>query len=77
VRTRRQGIDRMLALLAEAGPLEAVGAMHSGAPELLDEVRQRLVAAYPELDLTSGQIGPVVGTYAGPRAVGVACLRAG
>jgi DegV family protein with EDD domain len=77
VRNRRQGIDRMLALLAEAGPLEAVGAMHSGAPELLDEVRARLVAAYPELDLTSGQIGPVVGTYAGPRAVGVACLRAG
>ena len=77
VRNRRQGIDRMLALLAEAGPLEAVGAMHSGAPELLDEVRQRLVAAYPELDLTTGEIGPVVGTYAGPRAVGVACLRAG
>lgn len=77
VRNRRQGIDRMLALLAEAGPLEAVGAMHSGAPELLDEVRARLVAAYPELDLTTGEIGPVVGTYAGPRAVGVACLRAG
>jgi DegV family protein with EDD domain len=77
VRNRRQGIDRMLALLAEAGPLEAVGAMHSGAPELLDEVRARLVAAYPELHLASGEIGPVVGTYAGPRAVGVACLRAG
>jgi DegV family protein with EDD domain len=77
VRNRRQGIDRIVALLAEAGPLEAVGAMHSGAPELLDEVRARLVAAYPELDLTTGEIGPVVGTYAGPRAVGVACLRAG
>jgi DegV family protein with EDD domain len=77
VRNRRQGIDRMLALLAEAGPLEAVGTMHSGAPELLDEVRPRLLAAYPELGLDSGEIGPVVGTYAGPRAVGVACLRAG
>ncbi len=77
VRNRRQGIDRMLALLAEAGPLEAVGTMHSGAPELLAEVRPRLVAAYPELDLGSGEIGPVVGTYAGPRALGVACLRAG
>ncbi len=77
VRNRRQGIDRMLALLTEAGPLEAVGSMHSGAPELLDEVRPRLESAYPELDLGTGQIGPVVGTYAGPRAVGVACLRAG
>jgi DegV family protein with EDD domain len=77
VRNRRQGIDRMLALLAEAGPLEAVGTMHSGAPTLLEEVRPRLVAAYPELELGAGEIGPVVGTYAGPGAVGVACLRAG
>ena len=77
VRNRRQGIDRMLALLAEAGPLEAVGTMHSGAPELLDEIRPRLTAAYPELDLGTGEIGPVVGTYAGPRGIGAACLRAG
>jgi DegV family protein with EDD domain len=76
VRNRRQGIDRMLALLTEAGSLEAMGAMHSGAPELLDEVRPRLVAAHPELELHTGQVGPVVGTYAGPRALGVACLRA-
>lgn len=77
VRNRRQGIDRMLALLAGAGPLEAVGTMHSGAPALLDEVRPRLAAAWPELDLATGEIGPVVGTYAGPGALGVACLRAG
>ncbi|TMD00965.1 MAG: DegV family protein [Chloroflexi bacterium] len=77
VRNRRQGIDRMLALLAEAGPLEAVGTMHSGAPRLLEEVRPRLTAAYPELELGTGQIGPVVGTYAGPGAIGAACLRAG
>lgn len=77
VRNRRQGIDRMLALLAEAGPLEAVGTMHSGAPELLEEVRPRLLAAYPELDVSTGQIGPVVGTYAGPGGIGAACLRAG
>jgi DegV family protein with EDD domain len=76
VRNRRQGIDRMLALLAEAGPLEAVGTMHSGAGELVDEISPRLVAAYPELKLRTGQIGPVVGTYAGPKALGVACLRA-
>jgi DegV family protein with EDD domain len=77
VRSRRQGLDRMLALLAAAGPLEAVGTMHSAAPELVDEVRPRLVDAYPELRLASGQLGPVVGTYAGPKAIGVAGMRAG
>jgi DegV family protein with EDD domain len=77
VRSRRQGLDRMLALLAAAGPLEAVGTMHSAAPELVDELRPRLVDAYPELHLGTGQLGPVVGTYAGPKAIGVAGMRAG
>jgi DegV family protein with EDD domain len=77
VRSRRQGLDRMLALLAAAGPLEAVGTMHSAAPELVDELRPRLVDAYPELQLGTGQLGPVVGTYAGPKAIGVAGMRAG
>jgi DegV family protein with EDD domain len=77
VRSRRQGLDRMLALLAAAGPLEAVGTMHSAAPELVDELRPRLVDAYPELKLGTGQLGPVVGTYAGPKAIGVAGMRAG
>ena len=76
VRNRQQGIARMLELVAAQGPLEAVSTMHSGAAEMLDEVRRRLVAAYPELDLIAGQLGPVVGTYAGPDAIGVAFLRA-
>jgi len=76
VRSRQQGIARMLELVAAEGPLEAVATMHSGAPQLLDDVRRRLTAAYSELDLIAGQLGPVVGTYAGPEAIGVAFLRA-
>jgi DegV family protein with EDD domain len=76
LRSRQQGIARMLDLINAEGALEAVGTMHSDAPELLEEARQRLVAAYPELDLVAGQLGPVVGTYTGPKAIGIAFMRA-
>lgn len=76
VRSRKQGIERMLELVTAAGPLEAVGTMHTDTPEALEDVRRRLDAAYPELDLITGQLGAVVGTYAGPQAIGVAFMRA-
>lgn len=77
VRNRAQGMARLYELVAAAGPLEALGTMHGGAPELLEEMRRGLGLRYPGLDLVTGQLGPVVGTYAGPKAIGVALLRAG
>jgi DegV family protein with EDD domain len=75
VRNRQQGITRLLELVTAAGPLEAVGVMDTDTPEAVDDVRRRLEAAYPELDLVCGQLGAVVGTYAGPGAIGVAFMR--
>jgi len=76
VRSRQQGVVKMLDLVTAQGALEAVATMHSDAPELLEEARSRLVAAYPELDLITGQLGPVVGTYTGPKAIGIAFMKA-
>lgn len=76
VRSRQQGLAKMLEVLAGEGPLEALATMHSGAPELLEAVDGRLTRAYPELDVTTGQLGPVVGVYAGPGSIGIAALRA-
>jgi fatty acid-binding protein DegV len=50
--------------------------MHSGAPDLLEAVDPQLTQAYPELDITTGQLGPVVGVYAGPGGLGIALMRA-
>ena len=63
--------------LAEAGPLEAVGAMHCGAPELLALIARGSAPPTRTLDVITGQLGAVVGTYSGPGGVGVALLRAG
>lgn len=77
VRSRKQGIDRMVEIAAAQRPLEALGVFHCGAPDLLDMVGSRLRADNPGLDVLEGQLGAVVGTYSGPGGVGIALLRAG
>jgi DegV family protein with EDD domain len=76
VRSRQQGLAKMVELVRGQGPLQAVAMMHSTAPEAAAELRSRLTELLPELDVPLGQLGPVVGTYSGPGAVGVAVLRA-
>lgn len=77
VRSRSQGIEELLTRVRSQLPLESIGAMHADAPALLDVIRERVAGDCPELTLATGQLGPVVGTYTGPGAIGVACLRAG
>jgi DegV family protein with EDD domain len=77
VRSKQQGVAKMVELVQGNGPLEAISMMHGAAAGAAEEVRSRLTQVLPELDIPLGQLGPVVGTYAGPGSVGVAVLRAG
>jgi DegV family protein with EDD domain len=77
VRSKQQGVAKMVDLVRGNGPLEAISMMHGAAADAAGEVRSRLTQLLPELDIPFGQLGPVVGTYAGPGSVGVAVLRAG
>ena len=74
VRSRRQGIEMITELLQERLPLRRVAAFHCGAPELLPVLVKRLRSALPDVELVTGQVGPVVGTYTGPGGVGIAAL---
>lgn len=76
VRSRRQGIDKMAEIAAAQRPLESLAVFHCGAPELLDLIEPRLRADNPGVEIISGQLGAVVGTYSGPGGVGMALLRA-
>ena len=76
VRSRRQGIEMITELLQERLPLRRVAAFHCGAPELLPVLVKRLRVALPDVELVTGQVGPVVGTYTGPGGVGIAALAA-
>ena len=77
VRSRRQGIAKMVALAAAQRPLESLAIFHCGAPELLGLIEPRLRVDHPGVEIFSGQLGAVVGTYSGPGGIGIAMLRAG
>ena len=74
VRSRRQGIEMITELLQERLPLRRLAAFHCGAPELLPVLVKRLKAAMPDVELVTGQVGPVVGAYTGPGGIGIAAL---
>lgn len=74
VRSRRQGVEMIGELLQERLPLRRVAAFHCGAPELLPVLEKRLRAALPDVEIVTGQVGPVVGVYTGPGGLGIAAL---
>ena len=76
VRSMRQGMDRIVAELRERMPLRGLAVLNAGVPEMANELRERVCAAYSDLDVSSGRIGPVVGAYTGPGGLGVASLGA-
>lgn len=76
VRNVQQGVAKMVELLGAEGPLEAVAMMTSAEPAGAADARRLLTQAYPELQLSDGFLGPVVGTYAGPNAIGIAGFTA-
>jgi DegV family protein with EDD domain len=75
VRSRQQGIAKLVELAAAQRPLEALAVFHCGAPDLLALIEPKLRADHPGLEILEGQLGAVVGTYSGPGGFGIAMLR--
>ena len=74
VRTRARSIERLVALVAEDAPsgrLGHVGLMHAEAPDARDELRRQMAARFEVAEWLEVEIGPVLGTHAGPGAIGV------
>jgi DegV family protein with EDD domain len=69
-RTRSRALSYLANKAVEAGPLERLGATNGAAPDF-DEVLEMLRRAQPEHELVTGDLGPVVGSHAGPASVGV------
>jgi DegV family protein with EDD domain len=74
VESKQRTRSRALAYLAnkaiDAGPLDRLGATNGAAPDF-EEVLDMLRKASPEHELVTGELGPVVGSHAGPASVGV------
>ena len=69
VRTRSKAL-RGLADHVRAQPVENVAVLHGHAPDL-DELLDLLEPTVPRSEIVTGIVGPVIGTHAGPRVIGV------
>ena len=77
VRTFKRAVKRVIARLEEARPLERVAVLYTGNAEPAEQ----LVAAMPDIfppdqEPIFIEIGPAIGTHAGPGAIGVAFIQA-
>lgn len=78
VRGGRAAHPRILELLAgrlQAGRPVLAAIAHADAPVWADRLRQLLEAELEVSELIQGEMGPVVGTHAGPGTVGVAVFQ--
>lgn len=76
VRTRAKAIPRLIEHVKADAPLEHLAVMHSVSEEAAERLRDELQAAFPGLDIVVGQIGAVIGTHAGPNALGACYIKA-
>ena len=74
-RTRTKALRYLVDKARDAGRVSHMAAFGADAPDM-DEFLQMLRAARPDDQILVGDVGPVIGTHAGPGAIGVAWIRA-
>jgi DegV family protein with EDD domain len=75
VRTRSRAIPRMVEFFRGEMPVETVAVMHAEAPDEANEIAAQLRNELPGMDVPVGQIGCVLGTHTGPKALGLVYLK--
>ena len=75
VRTRSRAIPRMVEFFRGEMPVETLAVMHAQAPDEADEIAAQLRRELPDMDVPVGQIGCVLGTHTGPKALGLVYLK--
>ena len=75
VRTRSRAIPRMVEFFRTQLPVEHVAVMHAEAPEDAQRIAQDLKQEFPDLEVPVGQIGCVLGTHTGPKALGIVYIK--
>jgi fatty acid kinase fatty acid binding subunit len=75
VRTRSRAIPRMLEFFRKDEPIEHVGVVHAQAPDEAEEIAAGLRKERPDFEISVGQIGCVLGTHTGPKALGLVYIK--
>ena len=75
VRTRSRAIPRMVEFFKADLPVEYAAVVHAQAPDEAEEIAAGMRKAFPDLDIPVGEIGCVLGTHAGPKALGLVYIK--
>lgn len=75
VRTRSKAIPRLVEMLRRDLPVERLAVVHAQAPQDAERIRAQVAHELPELEVETGEIGAVLGTHVGPRAVGMTYIK--
>ena len=76
VRTRSQGLAKMEQIARELAPLKDLCIAHSTTPEDAEALHQQLGGLMSKEEIMMCRFGPVLGTYLGPGALGMAVMAA-
>jgi len=75
VRTRSRAVPRMVEFFRAEMPVEALAVMHAQAPDEAELIATALRSELPDMEIPVGQIGCVLGTHTGPRALGLVYVK--
>jgi DegV family protein with EDD domain len=75
VRTRSRAIPRMVDYFKGDLPVEYMAVMHAQAADEAEQIAEALRKDLPGREVTVGQIGCVLGTHTGPKALGLVYLK--
>ena len=75
VRTKARAITRMVEHFMADGPVEQVGVVHAQSADEAEDIAARLREGLGGQEITMGQIGCVLGTHVGPKAVGIVYIK--
>ena len=75
-RSRQRGMLRLVELAGQLAPVRQLAVIYSTDLEMAHRLRHDLAGLLPEDQIVVARFGPVLGTYIGPNAVGLALTRA-
>jgi DegV family protein with EDD domain len=75
VRTRARAIPRMIEYFRGDLPVEHVAVVHAQAEEEAEQIAAGLRKELPGHEIPIGQIGSVLGTHTGPKALGLVYIK--
>jgi DegV family protein with EDD domain len=75
-RTRTRSLGQLVDMVEALGPLERAMILHTNAPDLAEQLANRLQATIPGWEPRIGQAGVTIASHTGPGAVGIACVAA-